>query len=357
MAISHIEESQKVFGPDATANPVNYFINPVGIQSLVLSADTLQKDTTISMTNVTQFSANINLLPKAGASPAITFPLVQGMGFVTGIYNGATPYLSSGVFFRTITKQSLSPKAGVTKYSIVLEDGTTWLLYAYSPAGQALSFTVVSNGLAQATSNFNGIIQIAKNPGGDAESLYDAAVGAYPTTATLSGDVEGNMGTYSLTWTKAGMASATLAMFALPHHVESFSDDMSDAVTDVKLQTTTKGIATMVISDFWDLEEPNLPTDLGFAPWRPNSDPFNNFLSIAAYELISPIALSEISQNMTEQTDLNSMYYSGKVSDKFDLTYSALLTFPGFGKIRGYRVHYLGSAKRHRPRPSWIDET
>lgn len=34
---------------------------------------------------LTAFSANANLIPSGATTPAITFPLVQGMGFVTGI--------------------------------------------------------------------------------------------------------------------------------------------------------------------------------------------------------------------------------------------------------------------------------
>jgi endo-1,3(4)-beta-glucanase len=53
----------------------------------------------------------------------------------------------------------------------------------------------VNDGLAQATSNFNGVIQIAKSPDEAVEALYDAACGAYPTTATLPGVV--NSATYA----------------------------------------------------------------------------------------------------------------------------------------------------------------
>jgi endo-1,3(4)-beta-glucanase len=38
MSIRHVDENQKVFGPTTSANAAQYFINPIGIQSLVLSA-------------------------------------------------------------------------------------------------------------------------------------------------------------------------------------------------------------------------------------------------------------------------------------------------------------------------------
>jgi endo-1,3(4)-beta-glucanase len=312
MSIQHIDADQRVYGPNAAANPVEYFINPIGIQSLVLSSLELGASTAISMDSITTFSANVNLLPSAGAAPAITFPLVQGMGFITCIYNGGTPVMQTGILFRSLTQAITAPKPGVTKYTIVLEDGKTWLLYAYSADGNALDFTVVNNGLAQATSNFNGIIQIAKNPGGDAEALYDAACGVYPTTATLSGSVNVAAGSYTLAFSKAGLANTTLVMFALPHHTESFSPQTASATTTVQLNTTTKGLATAVAADFWTMVE-NLPTIMGFAPWSPSIGISEPTFSTGTVAAILNVATSEVSQNMSQQTNLNSIYYSGKV--------------------------------------------
>lgn len=315
MSIQHIDADQRVFGPNATANPAEFFINPIGIQSLVLSALELGAATDITMDTITAFSANVNLLPSAGAAPAITYPLVQGMGFVTGIYSGGTPVLQTGIFFRSLTKATTNPKLNVTKYTIVLEDGKSWFLYAYSPDGAGLEFTVVNNGLAQATSNFNGVIQIAKKPlaGGDAEALYDAACGAYPTTASLSGSVNGATGSYTLSFPQAGIPNSKLVMFALPHHTESFSPQTAAAATNVQLNTTTKGLATAVVADSWTMEE-NLPTTMGFAPWSPSIGDGNINFSAPSLAAILNVAASEVSQNMSEQTNLNSMYYSGKAS-------------------------------------------
>ena len=312
MSVSHIDANQRVFGPEPAANPANYFINPNGIQSLVLSAAELGASTIVSTDSLKASSINVNLLPNAGAAPAITFPLVQGMGFVTGIYNGSTPVVQTGVFFRNITQSALSPKAGITKYTFVLEDGKTWLLYAYSSSGAPLALTVVSNNLAQSRSNWYGIIQIAKNPGGVAEALYDAACGAYATTASLSGSVYRATGTYSISFAKAGLASTSLLMFALPHHVQSFSPATNRSVTSLQLQTTTKGLATAVVADSWVLIEPNMPIGMGFAPWSPVSGNQSN-LSADAVAVIQTAATIDVSQNMSQQTNLNSFYYAGKV--------------------------------------------
>jgi endo-1,3(4)-beta-glucanase len=316
MSIQHIDENQKVFGPNPTASTVQYFINPIGIQSLVLSAVELGTSTSISVDTVTAFSANVNLLPSTGAAPAVTFPLVQGMAFVTGIYNGAIPILQTGVFFRSLFKIHSFRKSGVTKYVITLEDGKMWLLYAYSPVGNTLELVLASNSLAQSSSSFNGIVQIAKLPvgspqGGPAEQLYDMQCGVYPTTARLSGKADGLSGSYTLSFDKGGTTDTILTMFALPHHVESFSPDTRSGLTSVQLPTTTKGMATAVVADSWTLFE-SLPKSIGFAPWNPSSGHIRP-LSTAAVSAMRSIAADEISQDMGQQTNLNSMYFSGKV--------------------------------------------
>lgn len=313
MSIQHIDANQRVFGPDASANPAQYFINPIGIQSIVLSATELGSSTTLSMDTITAFSANVNLSPKSGDAPAITFPLVQGMGFVTGIYSGATPILQTGVFFRTITKSNTSPKPGVTKYSILLEDGKTWLLYASSFTGAGLEFKVVNNGLVQATSGFNGIIQIAKSTSSMSEALYDAACGAYPTTATISGSAHGATGSYTLSFSAGGKPNTNLLMFALPHHIESFDSATSAGVKTFWLDTTTKGKATAVVGNSWTMME-SLPVNMGFGPYNPTPGNAKIAFSQAAKSAMQAVAQSEVSQDMGAQSNLNSMYYSGKVS-------------------------------------------
>jgi endo-1,3(4)-beta-glucanase len=203
----------------------------------------------------------------------------------------------------------------VSKFTIVLEDGHTWFVYASQLTAAGLDLVVVNNGLIKANSNFNGVIQIAKDTGGGAEALYDAAAGAYATTATVAGSANGNTGSYTLSFTKGGIQATTLMMFCLAHHLESFVPESSSAVhIGVQLVTTTKGKATAVIADSWTMNE-NLPTSMGFAPFTPTAARSNDgTLSSNALTALHDIALSEVSQDMNAQSNLNSMYYSGKVS-------------------------------------------
>lgn len=314
MAVSHIDADQLALGPVNSYGFVNYFINPVGIQSFVLSAAELGASTNLTTANITDMSAVVQLLPAAGAAPAIEFPLVQGAGFVTAIYNGVTPVIQSGVFFLSLTKVSTQPRPGVTKYQIALNDGKTWLLYA---TGSDLDLQVVNNGLIQASAAFTGTIQLAKDPNGAGEALYDAAAGSYATGVSVSGTAVGMVGSYTFTFQKAGLTGAPLLMFALPHHVQSF-DNTTTAATNsaLKLRTTTKGNATAVVADTWTMIESRLPVSMTFLPWTPTTGS-KGTLSAAARAEILAVAQTELSQDISAQTNLNSMYYSGKAFAKF----------------------------------------
>jgi len=338
LSISQIDRSQVAYGP---GNPSRYFINPVGIQSMILSASELGNKTVLTTDSLTAFSVNANLAPSSGASPKITFPLVQGMGFITGIYNNASPLIQSAVSILALTY--VGPVSGGTthKYKAGLGDQTTWLIYI---TPQSLNypgntFTLMNGYNINGTSGFTGTIQIAKVATSLSPDIYtyDASAGAYATGATISGSAQGVTGTYSLTWSKGGYTNRPLITFALPHHVQTLS---GANITNIQLETTTKGMATAVVGDSWTLVESDLPTDIGLAPWSTNLGTVTS-VSSAAMKLINDAATAELSQDINAQTDLNSMYYSGKGFAKFagivfaahDVAGNKTLAYTGLQKL------------------------
>lgn len=320
MSIMHVDSSKRVFGPKADANPVNYYTNPLGDFTIIISSSELSSSTILTTDSLNSMSVNVNLHPDSGSPAQITFPLVQGMGFVTAIFHSGTPILQSTVLFRSITKISTAPKPGVSKFKIDLEDNTSWLMYAYSLSDFGLEFQAVSNALIQATSNFEGIIQIAKNTpnNGSAEAMYDEACGAYATSVEISGSANGDSGSYTFTFAKGGLADTKLVMFALPHHMSSFSSETLSQAKDIQLDTTTKGKATAIVADLWTMVE-NLPSAMGFGPWNPKLPNEKIALSPDTMKAIHTVASYEISQNMSNQTNLDSIYFSGKALSKFAL--------------------------------------
>jgi endo-1,3(4)-beta-glucanase len=320
MAVSHTERSQFVYGPDPQ-NP-QYFVSPIGMQHMVLSAEELGVGTVMSAEALTGFSAYANFAPSADSRVLMTVPCVQGMGFVTAIYNNSRPVITSGVLFNTL--QYMEKINGVTsKYAIELEDGSKWLLYATPINAVGTPPFVLSRSTINGPRGYVGMIQITKNPSGkDGERVFDKSAGAYAMTADVSGNVDGSYGSYSLSWTKGGVRGQTLLMYALPHHVESFDSETRSKMEDISLTTTTKGMARAVLADKFTMVEPDLPDTLGFAPWAKSpgdaqGGTSNTNLDDDVRQLITEAGTKELGQSFIPQTSLNSMYYSGKGLAKF----------------------------------------
>lgn len=320
LAVSHTDANQRVFGgPKSETGAAAWFFNPVDIQSLALSAKELGNGTSLMIDSMTAFSAMVHLRRDSNSRPAVSFPLVQGMGFVTAIYNGSLPVIQSGVMFRAVTRVSQDPKSNVAKFRLLLEDGKTWWLYAYRFQGGDLDLQVVNNRHAEARNPFFGIIQVAKDSPG-AEPVLDRASGVYAETVQLTGSVSGSSGRYSFRFTPRGHPEGTLLMWALPHHAQTFDYETTARTEEVYMQTTTKGAAKAVLASHWTMVEPQMPVSMGFAPYSPGMGSVET-LSDAAKSVISVVAKNEVSQNMMAQANLDSMYFSGKVGHPMSLSW------------------------------------
>ncbi|GJC96596.1 glycosyl hydrolase family 81 [Colletotrichum higginsianum] len=286
------------------------------------------------------------------------------MPFITARYAGATPVIRTGVFFKTVTRVTQDPKPGVAKFTFQLEDGKIWRLYAYATTGPQLNLQVVNNGLAQSTQPFYGVIQIAKDPG-NGEALLDHAAGVYPTTVDLAGSVSGTTGSYTFKFAKSGHPEGNLVMYALPHHVASFDSTTRNAVQPVQILTPTKGTATAVLADQWTMVEAEMPVNMDFSPWSPERGSLTT-LSDNARVVIRGIAAQEVSQDMMAQSDLDSMYFSGKVRAWGGVVSSATYVTGNDGADFGntqyndhhfhYGYHILAAAAIAHLDPGWLNE-
>lgn len=315
MSVSHIDRNQIVFGPEGQVPP-QFYTNPLEIQSIVLCAAELGASTVLTTDTHQAFSVNANLLAHAGGPPLISFPLVQGMGFVTAVYNAASVVLRSSVFFQEVVYVGDIGEKTSFKYRIKLADGTKWLIYVTPNVAQSSgipAFKIVDSTEIRGPTGFQGTIQVAKNPAGnDGEVIYDSAAGAYPVSAAVSGTTDSHTGTYSISWRRVGVAKQMLLMFALPHHVESFIPEVAARITPIQLMTTSKGMAVGVLSNTFVFKEPDLPVDIGFEPWSRKKGTIHA-VSQRAATAVNNAATLELAENMTYYIDLDSMYYSGKV--------------------------------------------
>lgn len=318
MAVSHSEQDKLAEGPPnkkMPGSPVSFYVNPVGIQSVILSATELDNTTVLTAEDPKPFSANAVLRPRNSPQRNITIPVLQGMGYVTGIYTDLQPLLQSGVLFQKVVSAG-SPKQGIYKYRASLEDGSTWLLYATPNDGKDPKFHLESHTKLRGPEHWSGVLQVTKNPAGHGgEKLFDNSAGVFPVQGVISGAVAERDGQYSLSWYKAGKDahSTPLIMFALPHHIESFDDTTHGRTVDIHLRTTTKGNATAVIGEQWTMVERELPVEMGFGPWSPKGA----YISPQAKKVILEAAKKDLDEDFDKQSDLNSMYFSGKALSKF----------------------------------------
>ncbi|KAL6865850.1 endo-1,3-beta glucanase [Amphichorda felina] len=264
------------------------------------------------------------------------------MPYITAEYNGTTPLIQSGVFFRSVTKAARDIKQNLSKFTFTLEDGSTWRLYAWRTQGYELDIRVINNGTAVAQGPFTGVLQIAKDPmTPGSEAILDDGAGIYPVTLDLSGSADGKEGLYRFDFQKQGHSSGNLYMYALPHHVQSFDYDTTRRIQQVQLQSPTKGMANLVKGDHWTMIETNMPIDMDFSPWHPDKGSTKK-LSDHSKGLIRAAAAKEVSQNMIAQCDLDSMYFGGKALTKFalilyvinDMLEDKALAHTGLGQLK-----------------------
>ncbi|KAJ4388245.1 hypothetical protein N0V93_008852 [Gnomoniopsis smithogilvyi] len=322
---SHTDREDFIYGP---GDPVESFEDTFFLQSISLSARELGNGTVLTTDSLTASSVNVNLAPNRGAEPLITFPLVQGMGFVTGIYKHASVFLQSEVGFLSASSIGIDSNrtlandlgAAIYGWSVRLQDGSSWVVYMTVMGTNSTRPTlhIMNNQTLYGPEGFSGLVQVAKNPLGErAYPIFNAAAGAYPETGEVSGSVSGHTGTYSLSWTKKGVQSQQLLMYALPHHVAAFDEETAGRATAVTLASTTKGIATAVLGNRITMVEPNLPMDIGFDPWSPrfgsvgSASAPGGTISAAAKAKVASIGKLELQRDITVLTNLTSKYYGG----------------------------------------------
>ncbi|KAK9390256.1 endo-1,3(4)-beta-glucanase [Lipomyces mesembrius] len=318
LAISHTTFSQRSYGPDPHADPVEYYFNPVGINSISFSAAEFDSGMTMSLSDPTEFSVNVTMAPSTsryGNGRYLYIPLVQGAGFVSGLYFNMKPKFNSLVGFQSLTEEA-SPRYGIKKYIAHLYDGTVWAIYANVPSGQTFSLSRQSSSSIVASQRvYNVVVQIAKIVDGS-ENAYDYHAGKYTYHAHVYGTAAGSTGTVTINyWTLQGNNAGRLLLWALPHHVASFTSEMTKSALGISIDSQTKGKMYAYSTNQLIMQEV-LPTDIQFAPWTSIPGKSAAYTS-QAIKLITSAATSEIAQDFDAQTNLDSMYYSGKALDKF----------------------------------------
>lgn len=344
MAVSHEDADSRIFGPDASASTVEYFFSPTGRMSMCLSAH---------WEGTPEFSTNawgplsLNAFLKFG-SARIVFPICSGMGFVTGIYSGIAPMISSPIGFKSMV--TAPSRTGVTRINVTLENNKLWSIYVTSPTKSTVTVTQRdSQHITVNSTESNLVVQVAKLGDSSWQRVIDSAAGAFPTQVSLDGGVTSDfsVATYSIDYNLAGSSTGggTL-LYAAPHHVSSFSSTMNGKVTNFTLESPSNGSMRLCVSQNLEMFE-RLPMNVGFLPWsvkKPVGDANfkqSNFSS-EDIELIVSTAMKEIDLDVVSETNLGSLYNSGKVMSKFA---NILLVLTYIAKQTQLAKQFLASMK------------
>lgn len=310
LGISHTSSSQRVYGDDPNSNPVKYFFNPVGICSLMLSAEEFESQGfNFLVGDLQRFSAGLKF---AVANGELRSTIVQGMGFITGIYEGnITPRIASKLGVKTL-QPSGTISNGLSKYIVTLFDETRWVVYSNA------TFNLQSpNSIGANPAGSQVLVQIAKLNGESTSKYYDEAAGSYVTFCSLSSTIESNTCSYSFNYAIKGSSNSNkVIQWFLPHHIESMHKSMLPSLADgLNLDSTCKGVMSGFLTDKFLMTEELQPDNLKFDPWSDTGGVLG--YSENAKYFIAQVAQQEVSTfDVVNESNTDSMYTAGKILDK-----------------------------------------
>lgn len=323
-AVQHTTSDQYAFGNYDSSGASEYLINPLGIAQVVLSASGFDSGMTMEVDKMTLSSTRVVLSESNDASNYLEIPLVQGMGFASGIYHGSlSAKVGSSIGFNTLVSESSSNLAqGVLKYRITLLNGVSWLCYLIGPSNLAssdFSLQVTSENEIEANSSIDGLIlQLAVAPSEtDYEVFYDQAAGMYVTDFQVRGVSDGSSASYEFAYTTQGeSASGRTMIFALPHHESSFGDIMQNSYTGIQLSSTTKGLMNGYLTTSLQFSA-SLNRQISWLPWSSQLGSTPLEYSAEQLQLLAEVANAELQVSISESISGLNTYYLGKVIDKY----------------------------------------
>lgn len=325
VGIQHTDASKRGFGvhDERTDETADYFFNPVKIEEWVLSATTFERDSVgMEVTNMRSLSALMTLRETENGDNYLEVPLVQGAGFATGIFHGNLILLLTSQYGINSLTEEISTDLLSLKYRAALADGSTWLIYVTLPTDDP-NFNLEHELLGGssriiATKSVDGLVlQLALAPEQqEDEVFYDQAAGMYVTSANVQGEINCDLAQYLISFVTRGLSlSETPIIFALPHHLQSLTTEITDRATGIQMQSTTKGQMQGFLSNRLTFVE-TLERSVQFLPWIPGMNTLE--YTTEQLQIIASVANVEIAADIQGMvTDTKSNYFTGKLLDKY----------------------------------------
>ncbi|OBA26456.1 hypothetical protein HANVADRAFT_53066 [Hanseniaspora valbyensis NRRL Y-1626] len=326
-AVQHTTSADCTFDQYMDNGDPRIFTNPLNEYDLVFSSASFASasDFYMDISNLTPSSTLVTLTDSSDTSSYVQLPIVEGMGFVTAIYNGdLIPSLYSGMNIQSLASETSSSLAeGVSKYRTYIND-VAWLIYVTNPLnddsfsfstayGAGNGYSIVGNVAVDGL-----IVQATVAPSStDDEVYFDEAAGMYVTSMDIVGTSDGLTSTYYYNFqTEGASASGSPIVYILAHQLDAVSSNSDGANTGVTLAAVTRGVATAFLTASIEFTE-TLNTEIGWLPWSAQLGSTKLSYSADLIQQLATAAKSELSVDIWTTIESLNSYYLGKVIDKY----------------------------------------
>jgi endo-1,3(4)-beta-glucanase len=208
----------------------------------------IEASETISTTKISGYDdLSVSYRWEVDSNNKMTSTFVQGSIFNTIEFVSLTPKITTQHAITSVNGDSTFPDTATgTKFKVVLNNGQTWIIYTES----SITFDIQNSGgwRMLADAEYTGWIKMAYLTEAADEAALDTYKTIHPTGGTVSSSVVSNTATITYTFTTDG--TGTLAMLALPHHLDLLSNTQSGVTYQ-----TMKGVGTAVEGATWVMTE------------------------------------------------------------------------------------------------------
>lgn len=190
---------------------------------------------------------------------SMSAPVVRGMPYLTAVYEGLTPQLSTIHAVLSVNGTNVNATMTGERFELALNNGQTWILYT----SEVTTFIIANNTLT-ATTPMTGSLRIAVLEGSGAmanEALLDAHADACAVSGSVSASATGDVGELVFDWQVISMTGGEPGvplMCALPHHAPVLVETVETSAS----YPTIKGNMHPVAASTWHMSEPL--TTIGF---------------------------------------------------------------------------------------------
>ncbi|KAL3237700.1 endo-1,3(4)-beta-glucanase RNJ42_00687 [Nakaseomyces bracarensis] len=310
LAATQIRASQRVFGE---GNPARFFFSPIGIRSIIFGANEFPNFESISLKFTDLRHMSIQVWFKKSDNEHMRFPVVQGMGFLSAVYTNMTPKINSAVGFRRLVSLG-NIRANIQKYQVELEDGVKWSIYATTarPENDFKLLQVNGNTISSNRSVNQCTIQVVA----DVTPAIDDAAGCYPVDCTVVNAVSNGKGLYRLNYQTEGSSNkGTTLIYGLRHHMVSMTIDTALKNINSELDSTVMGTMRGFLTNTLEMQVA-IPNEIDFFPSTTIPGRSMKY-EHNVLEKIRQAAAKEVHHDVLNESNLNSMYFSGKILAKF----------------------------------------